>query len=27
MEEIGIFVKLSKNEKLRFEGPFDIGIW
>jgi len=26
MEEIGIFVKLSKNEKFRFEGPFDIGI-
>jgi len=26
MEKIGIFVKLSKNEKFRFEGSFDIGI-
>jgi len=26
MEEIGIFVKLSKIKNLRFEGPFDIGI-
>jgi len=26
MEEIGIFVKLSKIENLRFEGPFDIRI-
>jgi len=26
MEKIRIFVKLSKNEKFRFEGSFDIGI-
>jgi len=26
MEEIKIFVKLSKNENLRFEGTFYIGI-
>jgi len=26
MEEIVFFVKLSKNENLRFEGSFDIGI-
>jgi len=26
MKEIEVFVKLSKNENLGFEGPFDIGI-